>query len=81
MAGANARSAHQWSGIDGGRCWAGGAQDGETPLSIARREGHAELVLLLLTAGATGEQEEEEGDVSSSEEQEDDSPVGSDEDD
>ena len=67
--------------INGAALTAGGAQDGDTPLSLARDQGHAELVQLLLTAGATGEQEEEEGDVSSSEEQKDDSPVGSDEDD
>ena len=33
---------------EGGRCWAGGAQDGATPLNIACLEGHEEVVKLLL---------------------------------
>ena len=33
---------------EGGRCWAGGAQDGRTPLYIACYYGHGEVVKLLL---------------------------------
>ena len=33
---------------EGGRCWAGGAQNGATPLYIACGEGHREVVKLLL---------------------------------
>ena len=31
-----------------GRCWAGGAQLGETPLYVACEKGHGEVVKLLL---------------------------------